>query len=107
MDFSILRNQKLNQQERTTEYIKTEVHLANKTNMDFVELKEQQCARWDFDEIQAGFFCINVNVLKTARIVLAFSEQKSNNGQLDMKQLNSHNVIEWNLPKGNPYALEL
>ena len=54
------------------EYIKTEVHLANKTNMDFVELKEQQCARWDFDEIQAGFFCINVNVLKTARICLRF-----------------------------------
>ena len=82
------------------EYIKTEVYLANKTNMDFVELEEQQCARWDFDEIQAGFFCINVNVLKAARIVLAFSEQKTNNGQLDMKQLNSHNVIEWNLPKG-------
>ncbi|MGN0179959.1 MAG: hypothetical protein ACI4DY_11100 [Monoglobaceae bacterium] len=58
------------------------------------------CAMYAFNEIQSGFFKINLRAYKPSRILLAYAEQLDSEGRPSMKALNAVNVIEWIVPEG-------
>lgn len=56
--------------------------------------------RFDFKKIQTGFLRFKVKSQNGGRIIAAFGEQLGENGRINMRALNSVNIVEWRFPSG-------
>lgn len=61
---------------------------------------ESNAVRFDFKKIQTGFLRFKVKSLNGGRIIAAFGEQLDDCGRINMRALNSVNIVEWRFPNG-------
>lgn len=69
---------------------------------------EKLIETWNFAEIEAGFFRIEMEAKTDGKIILAFAEQLDTYGRPNLKCVDSSNVIPVSVPKGSYifYSLE-
>ena len=65
-----------------------------------VVLGENAYVIFDFKRIETGFFKIDAEVLEDAEIIIAYSET-STRDEFSFSNMNVHNVIQYNVKKGN------
>ncbi|MBO5223470.1 MAG: hypothetical protein J6C23_03030 [Clostridia bacterium] len=65
-----------------------------------VTLKESTYVIFDFNRIETGFFKIIADVLEDTELIVAFSET-STRDEFSFSNMNVHNVIQYNLKKGD------
>lgn len=69
-------------------------------NEDCVANENNTVGLWNFKKIEAGFFKLKITAETDCKVILAFSEQLSSDGRINMSSLNSVNVIELCFPRG-------
>ena len=62
---------------------------------------------WNFDNIQTGFFRIEVEAESDASIIIAFAEQLGDDNRPNLKSVDSCNVIKITVPEGNHVFLSM
>ena len=63
-------------------------------------MERGECRRWDFGEVQAGFFRLKLRTYGRTRILLSFDERLDGRGRPYAEEFNVINLIEWILPEG-------
>ncbi|MBR5155508.1 MAG: hypothetical protein IKW62_03360 [Clostridia bacterium] len=63
---------------------------------------------WNFDNIQTGFFRLEVEAESDASLMIAFAEQLGDDNRPNLKAVDSCNIIKVTVPKGNHifYSME-
>lgn len=72
------------------EYLKTRIDKAG----------EKRLERWEFGNIEAGFFRLEGEASEDSAFILVFAEQLGEDGRPNLKSVDSCNVIKVSVPKG-------